>query len=277
MSLEIFAYSFMQRAFIAGNIIAIICPLIGVFLVLKRLSLIGHTLSHIALAGVALGMLLGIYPVYTALVISILAALGIESLRKRYNDYAELSLAIILAAGLGVATVLISLAGNTSGIFSYLFGSISLVTSRDIFLVIPLGILILGFVFFFYYAFFLLAFNEEEAKLVGVPIGFLNSSFMVLVSITVSVSMRIIGGLLVSSLITLPVATALQIAKSFKQVILYSLLFSLLAVNTGLLISFYYDLASGGVIIICNVIYLLAVIIYSWLKNYINANLSFNH
>ncbi|WP_408955893.1 metal ABC transporter permease [Natroniella sp. ANB-PHB2] len=267
--LDIFSYYFMQRAFIVGNIIAIICPLVGVFLVLKRLALIGHTLSHVALAGVALGMILGVYPVYTALLVSILAALGIEKLRKDYKDYAELSLSIILAGGLGVATILISLSNNNSGVFSYLFGSISLITRQDLFIVIPLGVLIIGTISLLYYGFFFLAFNEEDAKLAGVSVRLLNLLFMVLVSITISLSIRIIGSLLVSSLITLPVATSLQLAKSFKQTIFYSVVFSMLALNTGLVSSFYYDLAPGGTIIIVSVFYLLGVIVYKNIKKLI--------
>ncbi|WP_041608177.1 metal ABC transporter permease [Halobacteroides halobius] len=266
--LEIFTYSFMQRAFIAGNIIAVICPLIGVFLVLKRLSLIGNTLSHVALAGVALGIILGVYPVYMALLISVIAALGIEKLRKNYQDYAELSLSIILATGLGVATVLISLSNNSSGIFSYLFGSISLVTRQDLLTIIPLGVIIVGVIFTFYYGFFFLTFNEGEAKLVGVPVTLLNLLFIILVAITISISMRIIGGLLVSSLLTLPVAASLQVAKSFKETIIYSVIFGLLAVNVGLFISFYQDLAPGGTIILSSVSCLLIVIGYQSFKQF---------
>ncbi|WP_172431960.1 metal ABC transporter permease [Orenia metallireducens] len=267
--LDIFTYSFMQRAFIVGNVIAVICPLIGVFLVLKRLSLIGNTLSHVALTGVAIGMIFGIYPIYTALAVSVLAAVGIEKLRKNYKDYAELSLSIILATGLGLATILISLSNNNSGIFSYLFGSISMVTRQDVLTVIPLAVVIIGVILYFYYGFFFLAFNESDAKLAGIPVKILNLLFMILVSITVSLSMRIIGGLLVSSLITLPVAGSLQMAKSFKQTIIYSIIFSVLAVNTGLFISFYYDLASGGTIIVASVIYLIAAIIYKKINSFL--------
>ncbi|ADL13048.1 metal ABC transporter permease [Acetohalobium arabaticum] len=264
--LEILSYSFMQRAFIVGNIIGVICPLIGTFLVLKRLALIGHTLSHVALAGIALGMFLGVYPLYMALIISIMAALSIEKLRQNYKDYAELSLSIILAAGLGIATILIGLINGNSGIFSYLFGSISLVTNQDLFTVLPLGIIIIGIIIYFYYGFFAIAFNEEEARLAGIPVKGLNILFMILVSVTVSLSMRIIGGLLVSSLITLPVATGLQLATSFKDTIKYSIIFSLLAVNLGLIISFYQDLAPGGTIILISVVYLLGALGYKKIK-----------
>jgi len=257
---EIFTYSFMHRAFIVGNIIAVIAPTIGVFLILKRLALIGNTLSHVALAGIALGLLLGIYPVYLAIIVSIVAAVLIEKLRTKLTDYAELSLSIILAAGLGIATILISLIRNSAGIMSYLFGSIALVTSTDLYTVIPLAGIIIATIIIFFYGFFFMAFNERDARLAGVPVKFLNTIFMIIISITIALSMRIIGGLLIASLISIPVAVAMQLANSFKQTIFYSILTGVVSVNCGLIISFYYDLAPGGTIILVNVLCFLIVI-----------------
>lgn len=263
---DILSYSFMQRAFIVGNMIAIIAPLVGVFLILKRLSLIGHTISHVALAGIALALLLGIYPIPVAIIVSIFAALGIEKLRENYSDYAELSLSIVLAAGLGIATIFISLSRNSAGIMSYLFGSITLVNTTDLYTVIPLSLGIVLVIMIYFYGFFYLAFNEKDARLAGVPVRFLNIVFIVLIAITVSLSMRIVGGLLISSLITLPVATSLQLARSFKQTVFYSIATAVLSVNSGLIISFYFDLAPGGTIILTNVLCLLIVIIYNAIK-----------
>ena len=265
---EMLTYSFMQRAFIVGNVIAVIAPLIGVFLIMKRLALIGNTISHVALAGVALGMILGIYPVYMALLISVIAALGIERMRKSYQDYAELSLSIILATGLGMATILISLVPNSAGIMSYLFGSITLVTRQDLSIVIPLGIIIILVVFKYYYGLFYLSFNEEDARLSGIPVRFLNIVFILIISLTIALSMRIIGGLLIASLISIPVATALQLARSFKGTIIYSIFFAVVSVNSGLTFSFYYDLAPGGTIIITGVAILVLVIGLQKLKGY---------
>ena len=265
---EMLTYSFMQRAFIVGNVIAVIAPLIGVFLIMKRLALIGNTISHVALAGVALGMILGIYPVYMALLISVIAALGIERMRKSYQDYAELSLSIILATGLGMATILISLAPNSAGIMSYLFGSITLVTRQDLSIVIPLGIIIILVVFKYYYGLFYLSFNEEDARLSGIPVRFLNIVFILIISLTIALSMRIIGGLLIASLTSIPVATALQLARSFKRTIIYSIFFAVVSVNSGLTFSFYYDLAPGGTIIITGVAILVLVIGLQKLKGY---------
>ena len=259
---EILNYSFMRRAFIVGNIVGIIAPLIGVFLSLKRLSLIGHTLSHIALAGAAVGLAFGIYPVGVAVVFAAIAGLGIERLKNKYKDYAELSLSIVLATGLGIMVLVVSFSDKSAGIFSYLFGSISLVTERDLMVILPLGLLTAGVVFVFYYGFFFLSFNEEEAELAGVPVKFLNPVFTVLTAFTVALSMRIIGGLLISSLIILPVATGIQLGRSFRETIVFSIIGGLVAVNLGLVVSFYFDLAPGGVIIMVSVFILLMVLIF---------------
>ena len=260
--MEIFTYTFMQRAFIVGNVVGIIAPLMGVFLILKRLALIGHAISHVALAGVAVGLFLGIYPVVTAIFVTIIAALFIENLRNKYQDYAELSLAIILATGLGLMTVLISMLQNNVRIISYLFGSITLVTSQDLYLIIPLGALLCFIVFRLYYGFIYLTFHEEQAILAGVPVKYFNIVFMIMIALTVSLSIRIVGGLLIASLISLPVACALQIAGSFRGTIWYSIIFGLLMVNSGLIISFYYDLAPGGTIILTGVACLLGTLVY---------------
>ncbi|SNR99453.1 zinc transport system permease protein [Anaerovirgula multivorans] len=257
---EILSYGFMQRAFIAGVMVALICPTIGIFIVLRRLSMIGDTLSHVALAGVAAGMLGGIYPIYSALVFSILAAFGIEKLRKAYQDYAELSIAIILSTGIGLATILISMGSGNAAIFSYLFGSIALVSSRDVLFVMILSIFILVSTILLYRGLFYITFDEEAAGLSGVPVKWLNHYFIVLIAVTIAVAMRIVGILLVSSLMVVPVATSLQLAKSFKSAWLYSMVFGLLAVLIGLTLSFYGDLAPGGTIVISGVVILMVTI-----------------
>ncbi len=257
--MDIFSYSFMQRSFIMGTIIAIIAPTIGLFLVLRRASVIGDALSHVALAGAAFGMLMGIYPVYGAIIFSIAGALGIEKLRNEYSEYEELSLSIVLSAGIGLASILISL-GNTSGIFAYLFGSLALVTEKDILVVSILGAFIVISIAVLYKGLFYVSFDEEGAKLAGVPVKFINIYFAILVALTVGISMRIVGVLLISSLMVLPVATSLIISKSFKQALLYSNLFGILSVFVGLIISFYFDLAPGGTIVLTALSILLIVI-----------------
>ena len=267
--LEFLNYRFMKRALLAGNLVGIVAPLVGVFLNLRRLSLIGHALSHVALAGVAIGLFAGFFPIYSAIIVSIIAALAIEKLRRDYADYAELSLAIILAAGLGIATILINLSQRSAGIQSYLFGSISLVGSRDIYIILFLTLIIIAIIVKYYYGFFFLAFNEDEARLAGVPAKPLNIIFMIVTSLTVALSIQIVGTLLIASLITIPVATGMLLGKSFKMTIFYSIFFSLISVNAGIILSFYYDLASGGTIILFSVLLLLVVI---FIKKVFNIN-----
>ena len=264
--LEIFTYGFMQRAFMAGIVIGIICPAIGVFIVLRRLSMIGDTLSHVALAGVAAGMLGGIYPIYTALVFSIAAALGIEKLRQEFKDYAELSIAIMLSAGIGLASIFISMGRSNSSIFSYLFGSITLVTMQDIRTVAILGIAIIFSLILLYRSLFYITFDEEAARLAGVPIKRVSLYFNILVAMTIAVSMRIVGILLVSSMMVVPVAASMQIAKSFKETLIYSVIFGVIAVILGLFVSFYWDFAPGGAIVLSGIAVLIVTLIMKNIK-----------
>jgi zinc transport system permease protein len=260
-----FSYEFMQKSFIMGILIAFIAPTIGYFLVLRRQSIIGDTLSHVALAGAAFGMITNTYPVYTAIIFSIMAALGIEGLRKRYANYAELSLSIVLSAGVGLASILISL-GNTQGILSYLFGSLTLITSEDIILVVVLGVITFITILLFYKGLFYMTFDEESAYLGGVPVRKINLFFSILVALTVAISMRIVGALLISSLMVLPVATSLLIANSFKSGLIYSNIFGVISVIIGLTLSFYLDLAPGGTIVLTALGILLLVLLLESIK-----------
>ncbi|KXG76136.1 metal ABC transporter permease [Thermotalea metallivorans] len=260
--LEILQYGFMQRALLAGMIVGILCPLIGIFLVLRRMSLIGDSLSHVALAGVAAGIFGGIYPLGTALIFSVGAALAIEQLRKSYQQYAELAIAIILSAGIGTAVVLISLAkGFNVDLFGYLFGSITTVRKEDLWLITGLGILIVLSIKLLYKELFYIAFDEEGARLAGIPVKGINHFFILMIATTITLSMRIVGILLVSSLMVIPVATSLQVAKSFKHATILSVIFAQGAVILGIFISYYFELASGGTIVLLAVAILLVVLI----------------
>jgi zinc transport system permease protein len=259
---EMLTYTFMQRAFLAGMVVAVICPAIGIFLTLRRLSLIGDTLSHVALAGVALGLISGFYPIFSALLITVLASFAIEALRKTYSQYAELSLAVMMAFGVGLATVLISLGGTSAQVFGYLFGSVTLVTRQDVMSILLLGGTILSLVLFFYRSLFYISFDETAALLAGVPVKSVNLLFTIMVAVTISLSMRIVGILLVSSLMVVPVAAALQLQGSFKRTFLFSILFGLLSVIIGLTISFYASLAPGGTIVLTSLGLLLIVLFY---------------
>jgi zinc transport system permease protein len=258
---ELFNYGFMQRAFAAGLLVAVICPLIGTFVVMRRLSMIGDTLSHASLAGIAAGMLGGLYPLWGALLFSLIAAIGIEKLRKRFSQYAELSISIVLSASIGLAVVLISLANSfNADLMSYLFGSIIAVYALDIYIILGLSIIILVSVGLFYKEFFYMAFDEEGAELAGMPVSGLNVYFTVLTAMTIVVSMRVVGMMMVSSLMVVPVACSLLISKSFKNTIFLSVIFALISVVIGLFSSYWLDLAPGGSIVLTSIFILIAVL-----------------
>lgn len=163
--IDIFSYEFMRRAFIAGSIISIIAPLTGSFLVLRRLSQIGDTLSHVALAGVAAGILLGINPTLGSIIVVLLASFGIEKLRKTYFRYSEISIAIVMSAGMAVAIILLSLSrGGAANIMNYLFGSIVSVTNTDVLLISTLGIVVVASIILLYKELLYITFDEEAAK-----------------------------------------------------------------------------------------------------------------
>lgn len=253
--LDIFTYDFMIRAFIAGSIISIIAPLTGSFLVLRRLSQMGDTLSHVALAGVAAGILLGINPTIGSILVVLLASFEIEKLRKSYFRYSEISIAVVTSAGMAVAILLLSLSsGSSANIMNYLFGSIVSVTNTDVFLISGLGIVVVIAIIIFYKELLYITFDEEAAKISGIPTGYINFFFTMLVALTVALSMRIVGALLVSSLMVIPAAASLKIAKSFKQTIFYAILFSFISVFSGIFLSFYLNLSPGGSIVIVSTI-----------------------
>jgi len=254
-------YEFMRRSLIMGVMIGIIAPSVGYFLVLRRQSVIGDTLSHVALSGAALGMLTNSYPIFTAILFTVIASLGIEGLRKRYKHYAELSLSIVLSAGVGLASILLSL-GNTQGVLSYLFGSLSLVSLEEIILFVILSIIIIVTIILLFDKLFYMTFDEESAYLSGIPTRKINMFFSVLVALTVAISMRIVGILLISSLMVIPVAASLLIARSFKSGFIYSLIFGFISVVVGLTLSYYLNLATGGTIVLSALAILLVVIIF---------------
>ncbi len=265
--IEILQYDFMQRAFAAGIMVALTCPLIGIFIVLKRLSMIGDTLSHASLAGIAAGMLWGFYPFWGALIFSVIGAFSIEKLRKSFVRYEELSNAIILSTGIGLAVVFIGLSkGYNADLMGYLFGSIAAVSVEDIYIMFFLSIVIVLSVMILYNKLFYIAFDEEGAQISGIPVSFLNMYLTLLTAFTVVVSMRIVGIFMVSSLLVIPVASAILVGKGFKSTLWFSVAFALIAVIFGLILSYYLDIAPGGTIVLLSVIILIMVLIINRLK-----------
>jgi len=249
--IDIFTYSFMIRALLAGVAIGIVAPLIGTFLVAKRYALIADSLAHVSLAGVAIGVVLGLNPLLGALVVTIAAAFVIEKLREGRRVTAEVALAMFLSSGLAVAVVLIGLVHRVNvDLLSYLFGSITTVTTSDLWIILSLAVVILATIGVLYKQLAYTAFDEEQARAGGLRTKLLNQVLILLAAVTVVVSLRIVGGLLIGALTVLPVAAASQVAKSFRQTVVYAVGCGLAAVLIGLFTSYYLNLAAGGAIVL---------------------------
>jgi len=260
---DIFSYSFMVRAFIAGGIIGIIAPVIGSFLVAKRYSLMADSLAHVSLAGVALGLLLHTHPVYTAIIVSTLAALVIEKLRSTRGVSGETALAMFLSGGLAIAIVLIGLGdGFSVDLFSYLFGSITTVTTADLKTIGGLGLLVLGSVVVLYRQLVYVSFDEEAAQVSGIPAARINTILVILTALTVTLAMRVVGVLLIGALMVIPVVTAMQFKLSFLRTILTSSILSLISVAVGLFLAYYLDLAAGGAIVVFALLLFLGITLW---------------
>lgn len=259
---EIFELEFMRRAFAAGLLISIIVPVIGTFLVVRRYSLMADTLAHVSLVGVAVGVLTRTHPVISAVVATTVAAVLIERLRGLRKLFAESILAIFLSGSLAVGVVIMSLArGFNVDLLSYLFGSISTIGALDLYLLAALFVLSLASVLLFYKELFLVSFDEEFAEASGVRARAFNLFVVILAAVMVSLAMRIVGILLVGALMVIPVVSARQFDLSFRNTILVSVVFSLVSVMSGLVLSYHFDLASGGTIVLVSLIVFLAAFI----------------
>lgn len=267
----IFHYEFLQNAFLTGIMIGFLAPLLGVFIVVRRLSLIADALSHVTLAGIAASLLIerkfsvmaGLNPLYLGMVFSVGGSLFIEKLRGVYKHYQELAIPIILSSGIGLGVIFISLAnGFNTDLFSYLFGSVTAVSRTDLLVILIISIVVIVAIVLLYKELFILSFDEEHAKASGIPAKTIHFIFIVMVALVIAASMRIVGILLVSSLMTLPVAASIRIANGFKQTIFFSILFGEISVLGGLLSAYYLDLAPGGTIVMIAVLILALTIFY---------------
>lgn len=248
---ELFQYDFAVRALIAGITVGVIAPLIGIFLVLRRYSLIADTLAHVSLAGVALGALLGINPIFTALGATLISSIGIEKLRASKRIFGESALALFLSGSLALAIIIFGLAKDTStNLVSYLFGSIITVTATDITIILGLATLVIITLIAFYKELIFTSFDEEAARVSGIPTRLINTILITLTAFTVSLAIPIVGVLLIAALMVIPVITAQQLKVSFAKTIVYAEIFSIISVISGILLSFHFNLATGGTIVL---------------------------
>jgi zinc transport system permease protein len=246
-----FESEFMRLAFATGAIVGVLAPAVGFFLVQRRMSLIGDGIGHAAFAGVAAGYLLGVSPVLTALVAAVAAAIAVEWLRARRQAAGDQALALVFYTGIALGVVLVSAAGALDvDLFAFLFGSILTVTTGDLILVAVLGGLGLAAIALLYRALAAVVLDEEGARVAGVPIGRLNVFVAVLAALTVALSMRVVGILLVAALMVLPVVAATRIAWSMASTVLLSIGLGLASVLGGLTVAYYADLPPGGTIVL---------------------------
>ena len=251
MSLEILTFSFMHRALISGVAIAILCSVVGLFLVLRRYSLFGDAIAHSSFGGIALGLLAGVYPLWTAYAVSIASALIITKIKDKYNISGDASIAVLLSSGIAVGLVIIGLSGGfTIDIFSFLFGSILLVSVDDTILVLALTGAILIVILLLYRQLLYSTFNEEQAKVSGVPVEKINYLIVFMAGITVVTSIQLVGVLLISALFVIPNVTAIMYGKGFKQTAIISMSFSVFSVIVGILVSYIFDITPAGTIVL---------------------------
>lgn len=258
--MDIFNYAFMQRAFIVGILLAAVIPCIGIVIVLKRLSMIGDALSHTSLAGVAAGLVLGMNPVAAAVAACLIASLGIEWIRRKLPRFSEISIAIVMSAGIGLAGVLSGFVKNSANFNSFLFGSIVAISDTELELVVVVSAAVLLMFLLLYKELFYVSLDEQSARLAGVPVRAVNFIFTILIAVTVSVAARTVGALIVSSMMVVPVACAMQFGKNYRQTLFYAVALDVIFMVIGLFAAYYLGLKPGGTIVLVGVIFLILVL-----------------
>jgi len=250
--IEMLSYDFMQRAFLAGIIIAILASVSGTFVVLRRYSMISETLAHSALVGVAVGLVAGYNPLWMAVVVAVLSAWLIEYLRSEFTLYSDAVLAILLSGSLALAVIIVSLGGAfNNSLFSYLFGSILSVSTEDVITIAIFGTIALVSLLVFSRQLYFIAYDEEVAKTSGIKVKFLNFLLVSVVAIIIALSIRVVGSLLIGALMVIPTVAALQFRVGFFRTGLISLVFALISVIVGMTLSYYFSLPSGATIVLC--------------------------
>ncbi len=248
---EILQYDFMVRALIAGLLVAAVMPVLGSFLVARRYSLIADSLAHSSLAGVGLGLLLSASPILVAIPVTAVGAIFLEWLRQKQRISGEVGLAILMTGGLALAIVLASLApGANSNFDAYLFGSITTTNVSDVITLAVVGAIILITVGLNYRALLHAAFDEDSAFIAGYKVSWLSYMLAIMTAIMVVLSLRIVGGLLISALLVIPIVAASQFTVSFFQTIGWAVIIAFLSVIIGLTAAFYLSIAAGGAIVL---------------------------
>ncbi|MGB9715704.1 MAG: metal ABC transporter permease [Thermodesulfovibrionales bacterium] len=260
---DFFHYGFILRALISGSLIALICSLLGVLLVLRRLSLIGDGLAHVTFGSVALGLLFRHNPLYVSIPIIMASSLGILRLTEKAKLYGDAAIGIVSSIGIAGGVLIASIAGGFNvDLFSYLFGNILAISKSEVIISILLTITILFIILFFYNEYFSTTFDEEFAMVSGINTKKINSMLALMTGITVVLAMKVVGIMLTSALLILPAVTALQIAKGFKIALYTSSLIAVSSVILGIFISFVMNLPTGSTIVVVNFLIFILVFLF---------------
>jgi len=264
-------YSFLRQALITGMIMGLVSPIIGSFVVIRRLSFIADTLSHFSLAGLSIGLFLiniiGLTfigdPIYIAMVFSVIGAMIIETIRGYYQNYKEVSMPIVMSLGTALSILFINLSGGyNDSIFKYLFGNILSVSTDYIYVLAGISALSIILLLIFFRQMIVISFDETYARLIGIKVGAFQIGFTLVLALVVSLSLATVGVLLVSSLIVIPVAAAIKVGKSFKNTMLIAVIISEFSVIAGLWISYELSVPSSAMIVLFNIVILIFIGIY---------------
>jgi zinc transport system permease protein len=257
-------YGFIQKAFLAGSFVAVVCAVLGLFLVLRKMSLIGDGFSHVSFGAIALGLYMGVYPFYIAVPVVMIASILILKISEKAKIYGDAAIGIVSAIGISGGVILASASkGFNVDLFSYLFGNILAISTTEVVLSITLSFIVLAVVYFYYWDLFSATFDEEYAKVTGVKTNFINILLSMLTSVSVVLSVKMVGIMLVSALLILPAVTSLQLAKGFRSAIFIACSVSLLSVVLGIVLSFFADIPTGATIVMTNVLFFILSMVYS--------------
>mgnify|MGYP005833085761 FL=1 len=259
---EIFSYSFMQRAFVAGIAMAIFCGMISVFIILRRVSFLGSGISHAAFGGVAIGFFLGINPTLSALAYSIIIAFAIDIVSEKGKTNEDAAIGIFFSTSMALGILLISLSkGYTTDLFGYLFGSILAITKEEVYIAIGVAIILIIIFSLILKDLLYITFNEELSIINGIPVRFIKSFFLVSMAVAIVIGIKIVGVILVSALLVIPGAIARLLTRRFHGMLIISMLSAAISTVSGLFVSYIYDLAPGGtIVIILSLIFFIAFI-----------------
>jgi zinc transport system permease protein len=258
-----FSYDFMKRAFLVGLMLAVIIPMIGVIMINRKTSMIGDALSHTSLAGIGLGLILGINPLWGSLVICVISAFAIEIIRKKFPDYGDMATAIIMSTGIGLAAILSDFAPGGNSFESYLFGSITTLSNQDLLMAAVVFLAVVFTSSYLYRALLYTSIDPVMAKLAGVKTELISGIFTFLTAITVAISAKMVGALMISSLMVIPVATSFLIGKSYKQTYILSIFFAVIFLLAGITLSYHFGIKTGGATVLVAVLVLILISLVS--------------